>query len=87
MMNLSGKVSLVTGAGSGIGKEIALQFAKEGATVVVADINRESAEQTSKEIERLAGHSIWIVVDVRSAEQIQVDNGKQPNANVQVIHT
>ena len=45
-MRLDDKVALITGAGSGIGRESALLFAREGARVVVADLNEEAGEET-----------------------------------------
>lgn len=45
-MKLEGKVAVVTGAGSGMGKEIAVWFAKEGAKVIVSDLNGQSATNT-----------------------------------------
>jgi NAD(P)-dependent dehydrogenase (short-subunit alcohol dehydrogenase family) len=50
MFNLEGKYAVVTGAGSGIGKAVAILLAKQGATVYVADINEEQANETVKEI-------------------------------------
>jgi len=50
MFNLEGKIAVVTGAGSGIGKAVAILLAKQGATVYVADINEEQANETVKEI-------------------------------------
>jgi 2-keto-3-deoxy-L-fuconate dehydrogenase len=50
MFNLEGKYAVVTGAGSGIGKAVAILLAKQGATVCVADINAEQANETVKEI-------------------------------------
>ena len=50
MFNLEGKHAVVTGAGSGIGKAVAVLLAKQGATVYVADINEEQATETAKEI-------------------------------------
>lgn len=49
-MKLKGKSAIVTGAASGIGKEIALTFAREGAKVAIADLNKEAADATAAEI-------------------------------------
>jgi len=49
-MRLKGKVALITGAGSGIGRQSALLFAKEGAQVVAVDVNEQAARDTAKEI-------------------------------------
>lgn len=68
---LQDRVSIVTGAGSGMGKEIAKIFAEEGSKVVVADINLETAEETLKEIEAEGGQGIAIKVDVSKEEDIQ----------------
>ena len=48
-MRLKDQIALITGSARGIGKEIALTFAKEGATVIISDINEEAAKQTAKE--------------------------------------
>ena len=55
MGQLDGKVSIVTGAASGIGKEIAKRFAGEGAKVVIADLQLPAAEATANEINRSGG--------------------------------
>jgi 3-oxoacyl-[acyl-carrier protein] reductase len=70
MGRLDGKYALVTGAGSGIGKSIALLFAREGARVAVADRDRSSAEQTLLAIERQGGAGLACVVDVSQAGQV-----------------
>ncbi|MBI1771010.1 MAG: SDR family NAD(P)-dependent oxidoreductase, partial [Burkholderiales bacterium] len=54
-MLLNNKVALITGAASGIGKEIALEYAKQGAKIVIADMALEAAQATAKEIEASGG--------------------------------
>lgn len=64
MMRLNNKVALITGAGSGIGKETALLFAKEGAKVIVNDLNEAAGNQTVTEITQLGGEASFIQADV-----------------------
>ena len=66
----TGRVSLITGAGSGIGKAVAAAFANAGARVVVADINRASAQQTASEIGQLATAFAADISDERSVDQL-----------------
>jgi 3-oxoacyl-[acyl-carrier protein] reductase len=66
-MKLKGKVALITGAGSGFGKATALLFAKEGAEVVVADLNVEAAKGTVDIIKRQGGDAISVQADVSEA--------------------
>ncbi|WP_226528979.1 SDR family NAD(P)-dependent oxidoreductase [Metabacillus niabensis] len=63
-MRLKNKLALITGAGSGIGKETALLFAKEGAQVIVADNNEEAGSATVQEIKENIGEASFIKVDV-----------------------
>jgi NAD(P)-dependent dehydrogenase (short-subunit alcohol dehydrogenase family) len=67
---VAGKVALVTGAGSGIGRASALLFAREGAQVVVSDINAEAGLETAREIEKAGGEAAFRESDVSSEEQV-----------------
>ncbi|HVT86977.1 MAG TPA: glucose 1-dehydrogenase [Chitinophagaceae bacterium] len=70
MKNLENKVALVTGAGSGIGREIALIYASEGAKVVVSDINEQAGKDVAAEIEKRGSKAIFIKANTASpAEQ------------------
>lgn len=68
--DLTGKVALVTGSASGIGKDIAQTYAKAGAAVGIADINLDAAQQTANEIESVGGKAIAIEMDVTSEEAV-----------------
>jgi 3-oxoacyl-[acyl-carrier protein] reductase len=68
-MRLKDKVIIVTGGGVGIGRAYAMGLAKEGARVVVADIQNEEAEKVAGEIRRLDGEAFAVPVDVTSAEK------------------
>ncbi len=63
-MRLEGKVALVTGAGSGIGRESAKLFAAEGASVVAVDVNHEAVSRTAAEVEEAGGRAIAVGADV-----------------------
>lgn len=69
-MRLYNKVAIITGAASGMGFAEAIQFAKEGAKVVVADINLEGAIEVVNEIKNFGGQAIPFQVDVTSTENI-----------------
>jgi len=64
MFNLTKKVALVTGAGSGIGRAIAQRFAQAGAKVFVADINEAAAQETVELIETTEGNALSVTLDV-----------------------
>ncbi|MEM7030271.1 MAG: glucose 1-dehydrogenase [Chloroflexota bacterium] len=63
-MKLQNKVALITGAGSGIGRQTALLFAQEGASVVVAEVNDEGAQETVSLVEAQGGQAIAVHADV-----------------------
>ena len=68
---LAGKVTLVTGGGSGIGKASALAFAREEARVVVADINVAGGEETVRLIQDTGGEAAFVRADVSQASQVE----------------
>lgn len=67
-MRLSTKVALITGAASGIGRESALLFSREGASVVVVDVNQQSGEETVAQIESAGGSAIFVRADISRAD-------------------
>jgi NAD(P)-dependent dehydrogenase (short-subunit alcohol dehydrogenase family) len=71
MSRLTGKVALVTGAGSGIGRESALLFAEEGARVVCVDVDEASATKTVDMIVSAAGEAVAVRADVSSCEDAE----------------
>lgn len=68
---LDNKVAVVTGGGSGMGRETAILFAKEGAKVAVADVSVEGGEDTVGKIKDISGQAIFIKTDVSSSQQVQ----------------
>ena len=68
MKRFEGKVVLVTGAGHGIGKQIAVQFAQQGASTVIVDYNLETGKETAAEITRDYVKSIFVQADVSSPD-------------------
>jgi NAD(P)-dependent dehydrogenase (short-subunit alcohol dehydrogenase family) len=70
-MRLANKVALITGAGSGIGRESALLFAREGAQVVVGDVNVIGGEQTVEQITAAGGQATFVKVDVSKAAEVK----------------
>ncbi|PZV08361.1 MAG: short chain dehydrogenase [Leptolyngbya sp.] len=69
--DFNGKVAIVTGASSGIGRETAIKFAGCGAKVVVADVNDELSEQTVRLIEAKGGEAFYCRCDVSQSDQVQ----------------
>ena len=71
-MRLKGKVAVITGAGAGIGRAVALRFADEGAAVVVAEIDGRSGRDTVEEIQRSDGVALLARSDVSNEEDVRV---------------
>lgn len=67
---LEGKVAIITGAASGIGRATALQFAREGARVVVSDVEEEGGAETVGLIEAAGGEAVFVAADVSDGEQV-----------------
>ena len=70
-MSLTGKRAVVTGAGQGIGKAIALKLARQGADVIVDDINPETASQTAHEIQALGRKGVAVIADVSKRAEVE----------------
>lgn len=70
-MRFSGRVCFVTGAGSGIGKAVAKQFAAEGGKVAVVDLNEQHGNQTVQEITTAKGEAVFVKCNVGDPSQIQ----------------
>lgn len=68
---LENKISLVTGAGQGIGKAIAMAFAREGSDVIICDLNLRMAKEAASQIESLGQRSLAVKVDVSNARQVE----------------
>jgi 3-hydroxybutyrate dehydrogenase len=96
-MKLRNKVCIVTGAASGIGREIALRFAAEGAKVAIADLNKSAAQAVADEIAKRGGSAIAVAMDVTNEEQVNAAvaavvktwDGVDvlvSNAGIQIVH-
>ena len=86
-MRLQGKTAIVTGAGRGIGRAIALALAQEGAQVAVADIIRENAEAVKNEIEALGVKALGIQVDLTKRAEVNrmVDNAVAQFGQIDIL--
>ena len=96
-MKLKDKVCIVTGAASGIGKEIALTFAREGGKVVIADMNKPAAQEAADESVKAGGTAMAVAMDVTSEDQVNAAVAEVvaayggvdvlvSNAGIQIVH-
>jgi 3-hydroxybutyrate dehydrogenase len=96
-MKLQNKVCIVTGAASGIGKEIAFTYAREGGKVVIADMNLAAAQATADEIKQAGGSAMAVSMDVTSEDQVNAAVAAVveawggvdvlvSNAGIQIVH-
>jgi 3-hydroxybutyrate dehydrogenase len=69
-MRMKGRVALVTGAASGIGKDIAETFAREGAKVVIADVSFDAAQAAAADIQKSGGAALAVAMDVTQEQQV-----------------
>ena len=69
--SFAGKVAFVTGVADGIGRAAELAFAREGASVVVADISEQGDQETARLIEGLGGRALAVTCDVTRAEDVK----------------
>ncbi|CAN5508588.1 3-hydroxybutyrate dehydrogenase [soil metagenome] len=97
MGKLDGKVAYITGSASGIGKEIAIEFAREGAMIAIADLNKDAAVATAAEIAALGAKAIGVAVDVTDEAQVDASIAETitalgnidiliSNAGIQIVH-
>ncbi|MHA1210205.1 MAG: SDR family NAD(P)-dependent oxidoreductase, partial [Candidatus Freyarchaeota archaeon] len=86
-LGLNGKVALVTGAGRGIGRVIALTLAKEGANVVVNDLDEEEISSVVKEIESLGVKALGAKADVTNYDEVSgmVENAEKEFGRVDIL--
>jgi NAD(P)-dependent dehydrogenase (short-subunit alcohol dehydrogenase family) len=86
-VRLKDKVAIVTGAGRGIGRDIALAYAKEGAHVVINDVDPATAEATAKDAAALGSTSLAVVADVSKAEDVQtlVEKVKKERGKIDIL--
>ena len=70
-MKLADRVALITGAGSGLGREIALTFAREGAKIAINDVRRDAAERVAAEVEAAGSPAMALIADVSDSIEVR----------------
>jgi 3-hydroxybutyrate dehydrogenase len=96
-MKLQDKSAIITGAASGIGKEIATTYAREGAKVAIADLNLDAANATADEIRAAGGQALGVAMDVASEDAVNAGVAATvaafggvdilvSNAGIQIVH-
>ena len=96
-MQLKDKVAFITGSASGIGKEIAIVFAREGAKIVIADLNKDAAVATAEELKATGAQAIGVGMDVTDEDQVNAGVEEAAaafggidilisNAGIQIVH-
>jgi 3-hydroxybutyrate dehydrogenase len=96
-MQLKDKVAFITGSASGIGKEIAIVYAREGASIVIADLNKQAADATAAELAAGGAKAVGVAVDVTDEEQVNAAVEQAvaafggidilvSNAGIQIVH-
>ena len=96
-MQLKDKVAYITGAASGIGREIAAVYAREGAHVVIADLNKDAADVAAAELSSSGPKALGVAVDVTNEEQVDASVAQAiaafgridiliSNAGIQIVH-
>ena len=96
-MKLPDRICIVTGAASGIGKEIASRFALEGGKVAIADLNKDAAQAAADEIKRRGGTALGVAMDVTNEAQVKAAVAEVAktwggvdvlvsNAGIQIVH-
>ena len=87
ILNLDGRVALVTGAGQGVGRQIALHFAAHGAAVIVNDYHLERAESVVAEIQAEGGKALAIRADVTDLKSVQAmaEGGRSAFGHIDIL--